>query len=85
MSEGVIVPHGPSILADAQKRLTESLAFVPPERRGAVVVAATTEGIKAAVVLRADQGFNTWKVETWVEKEWKGGVDYGATVVWTFR
>ena len=46
----------PTLLAQAQQKLAESLAQLPEGKRGALVAVVTTEGIKAAICRQGESG-----------------------------
>ena len=73
----------PTILAQAQQRLAESLAQLPEGRRGAIAAVATTEGIKAAIVAKVNED---WQIEAFASKPWPGGeIEAGAAILWSWR
>ena len=73
----------PTLLAQAQQKLAESLAQLPEGKRWALVAVATTEGIKAAIVARVNQD---WQIEAFAQKPWTGGaIEAGATLLYSWR
>ncbi len=68
----------PTLLAQAQQHMAESLAQLPAHKRGAIVGVATTEGARIAVVTKIGQD---WQLEGFVSKPWSGDVSAGVTVI----
>lgn len=83
MSDKLSLPLStPTILAQAQKALADSLATLPPDRHGALVAVVTTEGARLAFV---DKLNDTWAVSFYASKEWDGPLEAGATILATWR
>jgi hypothetical protein len=81
MSE-TLVPATPTILAQAQRALADSLAVLPPDRRGALAAVVTTEGARVAFVEKLN---DTWAVSAYAAKPWDGPLEAGATILGTWR
>lgn len=71
----------PTLLAQAQQRMAESLAQLPEGKRGAIVGVATTEGARIAVVTKIGQD---WALEGFVSKPYEGKVEAGCSVLHTW-
>jgi len=71
----------PGIISSSIERaVNDALKAVPPEKKGALLAVATTEGVRAVVAAKLDDD-GDWKMAGWVGKDWTGPVSGGIAVM----
>jgi hypothetical protein len=76
-------PPPASIFQQAQAKIEQYVATLPPDADGAIVSVATNKGVNAAIVMKAPGGF---EITGWIGKSWGDEVwDYGGGVKKVFR